>query len=187
MPTFNALDEHVMEQFTNWMTIWSIMYIVVLVVLYAYLFDWMKHLEASGCKCATGLDFNFMKYFPLVTLTVNLFIIILANSIVASKSTTARIFVSIFTILSIPAMIGWGLYIVAFVRFMRRVEKEGCLCASEGEGQSIALWTLVSQICHSFISIVFALIMFVLIGNKYSALLQDMVMRIVAPKPKMRL
>lgn len=169
----SELEERTIELYTNWMTIWSIVYVVVLAVLYAYLYDWLKHLEVTGCACAKGLDFQYMKYFPLATLILNMFVIILANSISASKSVTARVFVSVFTILSVPSMIGWCIYVAAFIGFVRRVDRENCLCAVKGEGSTVALWTLVSQICHAFISIAFAVVMIVLIGSKYTEVVNE--------------
>lgn len=169
----SAVEERTVEVYTNWMTIWTILYVVVLAVLYAYLYDWLKHLEMSGCACVQGLDFQYLKYFPIITLMANIVMLILANGLSANKSRTTRIIVSLFTLISLPALVGWVIYIAAFMGFMRRVDRERCLCVFKGDGSQLAMWTLVSQICHAFISVLFAVVMLMLVGSKHAGVFGD--------------
>jgi hypothetical protein len=163
-----------LEMYANWMTIWSIIYVVVLAILYAYLYDWMEYLEVN-CKCVNGLDFRFIKYFPVTSLTIHLAIIIFANTVTVSKDVLIRVFAVTFSLLSIPATIGWFIYIGVFIRFMRRVDATYCNCVFRGQGHELALWTMISQLCHALVSIVFSVLIFVLFRQQYKEYLVEIV------------
>ncbi|KAG2422444.1 hypothetical protein HXX76_016014 [Chlamydomonas incerta] len=153
-----------LDDYSNWVVMWSTVYLVVLTVLYSFIYDWVRRMERS-CPCSAGWERDFIRVFPLASLVFNLVMVLFVNMVLVSGSTVVRTVATILNFLSVGSFVGWAVYAWALYRFVQKARSGGCICATEPRVFHIAVWTLVGQGCHMLVSILFGVLIILFMND----------------------
>lgn len=150
--------------FSNWLVLWSVLYLVTLSVLYAFIYNWIRRMERT-CPCSAGWHRNFIKAFPLAALIFNLAMVLIVSMVLVSGSTIVRMAATVLNFLSVGSFAGWAVYTYALYKFTQQARSGGCICATSPRGYRIAVWTLAGQACHMVVSMLFGILVLMVMND----------------------
>jgi hypothetical protein len=110
---------------------------IVSIVLYIHTALWIHNIDRT-CTCAVDWRRRYVTFFPLAAIAASVFVIPFLTPPPAA-------------FVSVMVMVGWIVFVIAALQYVKHVRATGCACADTGPGPSalhasayvpVVSWTL---------------------------------------------